>query len=56
MPSKLLVIPIRLEQSLYDKVIAMAKAQGRSRSNFVENLVRAAMEPNPRRVTARSGK
>jgi metal-responsive CopG/Arc/MetJ family transcriptional regulator len=49
MPSSRPLIQLRLEQTLYDKLTAEAKAQGRSRSNFVEDLVRKAMDkPQPR--------
>jgi metal-responsive CopG/Arc/MetJ family transcriptional regulator len=44
MPSNRPLIQLRLEQTLYDKLTAEAKAQGRSRSNFVEDLVRKAMD------------
>lgn len=50
MPSNRPLIPLRLEQSLYEKVVAQAKAQGRSRSNFVENLIRKAMAEKVKRA------
>jgi metal-responsive CopG/Arc/MetJ family transcriptional regulator len=53
MPSNRPLIQLRLEQTLYDKLSAEAKAQGRSRSNFVENLVRKAMEPKSGQSRAR---
>lgn len=49
MPSNRPLILLRLEQSLHDKVIALAKEQGRSRSNFVENIVRRAVRDKRKR-------
>lgn len=43
MPNNLKVIPVRLESELYERVIEQAKAENRSRSNFVESLVKKAM-------------
>lgn len=40
MPSTRPVIALRLDKQLYDKVLALSKEQGRSLSNFVENIVR----------------
>lgn len=50
MPSNRPVILLRLEQSLYDKVIAQAKARGHSRSGFVEILVRKALDLKAKRA------
>ena len=44
MPSIKPVIAVRLEQPLYDKIAALARAQGRSLSNFVEQIVKGEME------------
>lgn len=44
MPSNRPLIALRLEQALYEKVAAKAKQEGRSHSNFVEHLVRRAMQ------------
>ena len=49
MPNNLKVIPVRLEQPLYERVIAQAKAENRSRSNFVESIVREAMAKKAKR-------
>ncbi len=49
MPNNLKVIPVRLEPPLYERVIAQAKAENRSRSNFVEHIVRKAMEEKRKR-------
>ena len=49
MPSNRPLILLRLDQDLFDKVIALAKQQGKSRSNFVENIVRRAMREKPKR-------
>jgi metal-responsive CopG/Arc/MetJ family transcriptional regulator len=40
MPSNRPLIQLRLEQPLYDKVTKQAKSEGRSRSNYVEDIVR----------------
>lgn len=42
MPSDLKPIMVRLNPLLYNRVVARAKAEHRSRSNFVEQLVREA--------------
>jgi metal-responsive CopG/Arc/MetJ family transcriptional regulator len=51
MPSNRPLIQLRLEQQLYEKVTRQAKSEGRSRSNFVEDIVRKALEmPKVKRV------
>lgn len=49
MPNNLKVIPIRLEPALYERVIAQAKLENRSRSNFVESIVKEAMARKAKR-------
>jgi hypothetical protein len=44
MPSKLLVISVRLKKPLYDLVAALAGAEGRSMSNYVESIVKEKLE------------
>lgn len=44
MPSNRPLIQLRLEQKLYDQVVRHARMNGRSRSNYVEDIVRKALE------------
>jgi hypothetical protein len=40
MPSNRPVIAVRLERPIYEIVLARANAEGRSLSNYVENIVK----------------
>lgn len=44
MPVSTKVIPVRLEKKLYDRVVAEAKLEGRSISNYVQQLVLSALK------------
>jgi predicted HicB family RNase H-like nuclease len=52
MPSKKPMIALRLEPELHDKIVAIAKAQGRTPGNYIaqklrEALTRVAPGPTP---------
>jgi predicted HicB family RNase H-like nuclease len=47
MPSKKPMIALRLEQELHDRVVQIARAQGRSPGNWVAQKLREALTRQP---------
>jgi predicted HicB family RNase H-like nuclease len=47
MPSKKPVIALRLESELHERIVQIAKAQGRTPGNWVAQKLREALTPKP---------
>lgn len=50
MPTDKKAVSIYLDKPLYDWVVTVAKADGRSISNFVENTLASLMHPEIKRI------
>jgi hypothetical protein len=47
MPSSKPLIALRLDQPLYDRVVAVARNQGRTPSNFIAQQLRVSLSMTP---------